>query len=158
MTNPNSGKRFPNLKAMLCGASALFVVAAPSAAFAQASCQNDFAALNAKLEKQVASLNALTGGGKKKQLDPSAACPRLRSLSATERELLAYMKKEQSWCGIPDDLIQKFTERANNTSRIAGQACKAAQQQAQMRRQAEQGGPAGAAAAAQRPRLPAGPL
>lgn len=153
MTNPNSGFA---AKGAILGGVAFLAMAFPGGAFAQsASCQNDFAALNAKLEKQVASLNALTAGGKKKQLDPSAACPRLRSLSATERELLAYMKKEQSWCGIPDDLIQKFTERADNTSRIAGQACKAAQQQAQMRKQAEQGGPA---AAAQRPRLPAGPL
>ena len=122
---------------------------------AQASCQNDFAALNKKLEAHVASLNALQKG-KKKQLDAAAACPRLRNLSGAERQLLAYMKKEQSWCNIPDELIQKFSERAANTSRIAGQACKVAAQQAQMKRQAEQGG--GGPAVDNRPKLPTGPL
>lgn len=137
--------------AAICGFSAISPVSAQSA-----SCQNDFAELNKKLEGKIASLNALSKG-KKKQLDPAAACPRLRDLAATERQLLAYMKKEQSWCGIPDDLIQKFTERANKTSRISGQACKAASMQAQMRKQAQQQA-SQPAAADQRPKLPSGPL
>lgn len=145
-----------NLAAAAALIAVLGVFSGPSPVLAQsASCQSDFAALNKKLEGQVAALNALSGG-KKKQLDPGAACPRLRNLAATERELLAYMKKEKSWCGIPDDLIEKFTERASNTSRIAGQACKAASMQSQMRKQAAQ--QAAGPAPDQRPKLPAGPL
>ncbi len=136
--------------AAICGISAIAPASAQSA-----SCQNDFAELNKKLEGKIASLNALSKG-KKKQLDPAAACPRLRDLAGTERQLLAYMKKEQSWCGIPDDLIQKFTERANNTARISGQACRAASMQSQMRKQAQQ--QAAQPVADQRPKLPSGPL
>ena len=145
-----------NLAAASAFVACLWAVQAPAPAMAQsASCQTEFANLNKKLEGHVASLNALRGG-KKKQLDAGAACPRLRNLAAAERQLLAYMKKEQSWCGIPDELIQKFTERSNNTARIAGQACKAAAMQKQMIRQQEQqaAGPAPDA----RPKLPTGPL
>lgn len=145
-----------NLAAGAALLAGVWFTSAPQPVYAQAaSCQAEFASLNKKLEGQIASLNSLTKG-KKKQLDPAAACPRLRSLAATERQLLAYMKKEKSWCGIPDDLIQKFTERSNNTARITGQACKAAAMQAQMRRQAEQQAASGPAE--QRQRLPAGPL
>ncbi len=118
------------------------------------SCQNDFQALNKKLEGQVAALNALQKG-KNKQMDPAAACPRLRNLAATERELLAFMKKEKAWCNIPDDIIETVAKRAEGTTRVAGQACKAASMQQQMRRQAQQGAQAGPDP---RPKLPSGPL
>ncbi len=141
-----------NLSAAAAFGAGLWIFSVTGPALAQsAACQADFANLNKKLEAQVESLNALSQG-KKKQLDAGAACPRLRNLAAVERELLAYMKKEQSWCGIPDDLIEKFTERAANTNRIAGQACKAAAMQKQ------QGEQASGAAPDQRPKLPAGPL
>ena len=148
----------PVLNLAAAAALLLAVTALPGAqpARAQASCQAEFAALNKKLEGHVAALNALQKG-KKKQMDAAAACPRLRNLSGAERALLAYMKKEQSWCNIPDELIQKFSERAANTARIAGQACKVAAQQAQMRRQAEQGG-GGGPQVDNRPKLPTGPL
>lgn len=120
-----------------------------------ASCQSDFQALNKKLETQVAALNALSKG-KGKQIDPSAACPRLRNLAATERELLAYMKKEKAWCNIPDDIIEAITKRSANSARIAGQACKAASMQQQMRKQAQQGAQQGGPDP--RPKLPSGPL
>ena len=132
-----------------------FLSAAGPASAQSSSCQSDFANLNKRLEAQIASINALTKG-KKKQLDPAAACPRLRNLAATERQLLAYMKKEQSWCGIPDALIVQINQRVAKTSQVAGQACKAASQQAQMRRQAQQ--QATQAVPDSRPKLPAGPL
>ncbi len=141
----------------LAAAGLLCTVAMQAApARAQSSCENDFSAINKKLEGQVAALNALTKG-KRKQVDPGAACPRLRNLSATERELLAYMKKNQSWCSIPEEVISKFTERAANTSRVAGQACKAAAMQAKMRKQAAQQS-RGGGAPDPRPRMPTGPL
>lgn len=140
--------------ALALGVSLWALYPAASATAQSSSCQNDFAVLNKKLEAQVAALNALQKG-KNKQIDPAAACPRLRNLAATERELLAYVKKEKAWCSIPDDVIETIAKRADNTSRIAGQACKAAAAQAQMRRQAQQGAQS---APDQRPRLPSGPL
>lgn len=130
-------------------------MAAITPAAAQASCQNDFALIQGKREKQIASLNALAKRAKGK-LDPVAACPRLRSLAAVEGELLAYMKKNKSWCGIPDELVAQVEKGREGTNRMAGQACKVAGQIAEMKRRAAQQG--NAAAAAQRPKLPSGPL
>ena len=145
-----------NIAAAVIFAGAIWAVSAARPASAQSgSCQTQFAELNKKLEGQVAALNALSKGAKK-QMDPAAACPRLRNLAATERELLAYLKKEKSWCNIPDDIIEAVTKRVENSSRFAGQACKAAAMQQQMQKQAAQG--AQRAAEQQRPKLPSGPL
>ena len=120
------------------------------------SCQDDFTRLNARREANVKALNAMTGGGKRK-LDPIAACPRLQSLAAAERELIAYMAKNKDWCGIPDEVLANARKSAARTGGVAAQACKVAGQVRQMRAQAERqareggGGP-------QVQRMPTGPL
>lgn len=135
---------------------ALLAGAAP--AQAQSSCQNDFAIIQGKREKQIAALNAMAKRSKGK-LDPAAACPRLRALAATENEMLDYMKKNQSWCSIPPEMIAQVEKGRTGTQNMAGQACKVAAQIAAMkRRAAQQQQQEGAAAAAARPKLPSGPL
>lgn len=120
------------------------------------SCQEDFAKLNARREANVKALNAMTGGGKRK-LDPIDACPRLQSLAAAERELIAYMTKNKDWCGIPDEVVANARKGAARTGGVAAQACKVAGQVRQMRAQAQRqareggGGP-------QVQRMPSGPL
>lgn len=148
------------LTGLFAGALALGLLplAGTMPAKAQASCQNDFALIQGKREKQIASLNAMAKRAKGK-LDPVAACPRLRSLASVEGELLAYMKKNKSWCSIPDELIAQVEKGREGTNRMAGQACKVAGQIAVMkRRAAQQAAQGNAAAAAQRPKLPSGPL
>ena len=140
-------------------ARALFLPALALAAFAAAgvtgamaqSCNDDIGAFQEKRRAQMEALNKMTKaeGGK---LDPIASCPRLRNLAAIEREMLGYMEKNQSWCSIPDQIIEQVKTGATRTSQIAGQACKIAAQARQMQQQQQQG------QAASAPALPRGPL
>lgn len=133
-------------------AAATFALFAMSVvgAYAQ-SCNDDIGALQKKRSGHLEALNKITkaNGGK---LDPVAACPRLRTLASVEREMLGYMQKNQSWCSIPEEIIEQVKTGANRTSQIAGQACKIAAQARQMQNQPGSGaGPA-------TPALPRGPL
>lgn len=140
--------------AIAAAAGAMTLLAVGEAA-AQ-SCQEDFTKLSARREANVKALNAMTGGGKRK-LDPIAACPRLQSLAAAERALIAYMEKNKDWCGIPDEVVANARKGAARTGGVAAQACKVAGQVRQMRAQAQRqareggGGP-------QVQRMPSGPL
>lgn len=130
-------------------ATAALVTLSSVGAFAQ-SCNDDIGAMQTKRNGHLAALNKITkaNGGK---LDPVAACPRLRNLAAVEREMLGYMQKNQSWCTIPEEIIEQVKTGANRTSQIAGQACKIAAQARQMQNQQSSAGPAA-------PTLPRGPL
>ncbi len=130
-------------------ATAIFVALGAAGALAQ-SCNDDIGALQTKRNVHLAALNKITkaNGGK---LDPVAACPRLRTLASVEREMLGYMQKNQSWCTIPDEIIEQVKTGAGRTSQIAGQACKIAAQARQMQNQQSSARPAA-------PALPRGPL
>ncbi len=140
----------------LAGCAAAMALAfsfSPAAAQETGDCQADIGKLQQKREAQIASLNVLTKGGKGK-LDPMAACPRLKTLAATEAQILAYMTKNQNWCQIPDAVLANVKEGHSKTSNFAGQACKVAAMARKAQQQAAQGGGAGPVA----PRLPTGPL
>lgn len=132
-------------------AAALVGFAAP--ALAQ-SCQEDFEKLSGRREAQMKALNAMTAGGKKK-LDPEAACPKLRDLAATERELLGYMTKNKDWCQIPDEALDSVKKGSARTSQVAAQACNVAAQVKKAKEAAARGETPGGPAPQ---RLPAGPL
>jgi hypothetical protein len=131
-------------------ATAAFVALSAVGAFAQ-SCNDDIGAMQVKRNGHLEALNKITKSNSGK-LDPVAACPRLRTLASLEREMLGYMQKNQSWCSIPEEIIEQVKTGANRTSQIAGQACKIAAQARQMQNQQSSG--AGPAA----PSLPRGPL
>ena len=126
---------------------------APAAA--QSSCQIDFQILT---KKRMGYINALNKDAKRRKgkLNPSTACPRLRGLAKAEAEMLSYMKKNQKWCGIPEDPIKQMEETRKKTAALAGQACKAAAQIKRMRSQARRA--QSRSASPPRPRLPSGPL
>ncbi len=122
---------------------------------ARADCGEDLGVLMKKRLADVAVLNQITKshGGK---LEPTSACPKLRSLAAAEGEVVAYMTKNKDWCSIPDDLIGKMTESRARTAGIAAKACdfavkikKMQEQQAQSVQQQQQ---------QQALKLPTGPL
>ncbi len=122
------------------------------AAFAQ-SCNDDIGKLQQKRNVHIEALNALSKAAKGK-LDPIASCPRLRSLAGVEREMLAYMEKNQSWCSIPDAVIEQVKGGGQKTAQIADQACKFAAQARKMQQQQQGQMQAGAPP----PSLPRGPL
>lgn len=127
---------------------AAFMALGATGALAQ-SCNEDIGAIQQKRNAQLEALNKMTkaNGGK---LDPVASCPRLRTLASLEREMLAYMEKNQSWCSIPEQIIEQVKTGSARTAQVAGQACKLAAQARQMQQQ-QSIAPAG-------PALPRGPL
>ncbi|WP_245504252.1 hypothetical protein [Lichenihabitans psoromatis] len=133
----------------------LAIAGTACAGAAMADCNDDFAKLMSKRMSEIGALNKISksNGGK---LDPIAACPRLKSLSAAEGEVVNYMTKNKEWCGLPDDLIEKMTASRAKTASIAVKACsfavkmkQAQQQQAQQAQQGQQ---------EQAVKLPTGPL
>ena len=117
---------------------------------ARADCQAEVGAMMKKRESAVALVNkAKAANGK---LDPIAACPRLRSLSAVESEAAAYFEKNKDWCNLPPDLVEKMTASSKRTAAFAGQACQVAVKVKQMQQQQAQQQQEMA------PKLPSGPL
>lgn len=124
---------------------------------ARADCQEDIGGFMKKRDAVIAQLNALSGsGGKKKQLDPVAACPKFKTLSGILGETVAYMEKNKDWCNLPDQLIEGAKSQRGQFSKTASQACGIAAKIKQAEKQAAEGGPMGGGPQVQR--LPAGPL
>ena len=127
-------------------------------AHAQTSCQIDFGIMQ---KQRIAEVQALNRSAKRRKgkLDPATACPRLRKLAAIERKMVKYMKDNKAWCAIPDGPIAQMTQSSKRTAITAGRACKAARNfrraKALARRQQRQ---QSQGIAAQRPKLPSGPL
>src|ERR1700730_2294215 len=84
-------------------------------------CNQDIGALTKKRQGILDQLNKLAQGGKK-QLDPVAACPKLRALVAAERELLAYLTKNKDWCRLPDVEFKNIPEISSKSSKVPYQA------------------------------------
>ncbi len=127
---------------------------------ARADCQEDIAKFMKQRDAVISQLNAMAGGGKKKkQLDPAAACPKFRSLTAILNQTVAYFEKNKDWCGVPDQVVDGARKQRAQFASTAGQACgiaaKIAKMKAQAAREAQEGGPMGRP---QAQRLPAGPL
>jgi hypothetical protein len=115
-------------------------------------CNQDIGALTKKRQGIIDQLNQLAQGGKK-QLDPVAACPKLRALVAAEHELLAYLTKNKDWCAVPDEAFQNISASTSKSGKVANQACTVA---AKMKKAQEQ--QASGALNVPQPKLPAGPL
>ncbi len=141
-------KRIGAARKALLAAAGLFLLSGGAYA---GDCNEDIGKLSQKRQGIIDELNHLAQGGKK-QLDPIASCPKLRSLVAAERELVAYLTKNKDWCQVPDEALKNVTASAGNTSKIANKACTVAEQMKKVQEQQA----AGALNAQQK--LPAGPL
>jgi hypothetical protein len=116
-----------------------------------AGCEADLSGLQTKYQAQVAILNKMVS--KTKKLDPVTSCPKLKGLVAIDSQVVAYMKKNKTWCGIPDEMLGQIDTRRSKDASYATQACTIAEQvrKAQSQQAAGVGAP-------QPTRLPAGPL
>jgi hypothetical protein len=119
---------------------------------ALADCNEDIANLTQKRQAIIEQLNRLSKGAKN-ELDPVAACPKLRALVAAEKALITYLTKNKEWCAVPDEALSNISAGSAKSSAIANQACKVA---AQMKKAQEQ--QANDALNAPVQRLPSGPL
>lgn len=133
--------------------SLLTLLVAPSGAYAQQSCQEDFQKLS---EKRMAGIQALNNLGKagKGKMDPMAACPAAKRLVGIETEMMNYMTKNKEWCNIPDNIVDNFKEARGKTQNFASQACAVAAKAKKM--QEDQAAAGGGMMAP--PKLPSGPL
>jgi hypothetical protein len=114
-------------------------------------CNDDIGNLTKKRQAIIDQLNHLAKGGKN-QLDPIAACPKLRALVAAEHELVGYLTKNKDWCAIPDEALQNISASTAKSGGVANQACAAAAQMKKAQQQQATG------AAPQGQKLPTGPL
>ncbi|WP_026607532.1 hypothetical protein [Methylocapsa acidiphila] len=131
--------------------AALIACLISGAAFA-GDCNEDIANLTKKRQAIIDQLNQLSKGGKS-QLDPIAACPKLRSLVSAERDLVSYLTKNKDWCAVPDQALENISASSSKTGGVANQACAAA---AQMKKAQQQQATGAGGAPAQK--LPTGPL
>ena len=143
---PSALRWFP-----LAAALALVPVATP----AFADCQEEMGKIMAERQTLINSLNKLSGGGK--QLEPMAACPKLRGLAAADGKLVSYLEKNKDWCNIPDNFVDNAKAGRDKSATFAAKACKVAAQVEKMKQQQAAGG-GNAMGGPQVQRLPAGPL
>lgn len=114
-------------------------------------CNEDIGKLTKKRQAIIDQLNQLAKGTKN-QLDPVAACPKLRALVVAEQELVSYLNKNKEWCAIPEEAFQNISASSAKSSGVAKQACAAAEQMKKAQQQQATGlnGP--------QQKLPSGPL
>jgi hypothetical protein len=148
-----TARRIPSLARIAVVPAVLALVLAFGGTASAADCNEEIANLTKKRQSFIDQLNQLAKGGKK-QLDPITSCPKLKSLAAAERDLVAYLTKNKDWCNVPDDALQNLSKGSAKTGEVANQACKVADQMKKAQEQQASGG-AGQPPA---PKLPSGPL
>lgn len=125
----------------LAGFTAVALAAAllPLPAQAQsASCQELGTHLTER-KSLVESIQKL-GGGKGKPIDAKAACSAFGKLVANGTTTLKWAESNKDWCQIPDQFVEGIKTDHEKVTKIRGQACTAAAKQAEMQKNAAQGG------------------
>jgi len=120
------------------------------ASVALADCGADVQKMTQDRMVAMKAINDTVVAAKGKQMDAGVFCAKSQPLLTIENKLIAYMVKNQDWCGIPEPIINQLKEAHNKSASFASKACKVAEQQ----KKAQESG----AAANAPPPLPAGPL
>ncbi len=148
MTEASAARWLPILSAV-----AFLGAAAP----AFADCQEELGKIMGERQGLIDSLNKMNKGGKG-QLDPIAACPKLRSLATAENKVVSYLEKNKDWCNVPDNFLENAKAGRAKSVSFAAKACQVAAQVQKMKQQAQQAAQNGGTGGPQVQRLPAGPL
>ncbi len=117
-------------------AAGLAMSAAP--ALAQASGCEAGQKILAERQSLIQQINKLTEGGKKKKLDPRAACSVFTKLVTNGNAGEKWMTDNKDWCQIPDQVVEGFAKDHKASQNIKGQACQAAAKMAEMEKRAKQ--------------------
>jgi adenine-specific DNA methylase len=113
-----------------------FFISAP--AFAQSSACQEGQKILQERQGLVQQINKLTAGGKKKQIDPRAACSVFTKLVTNGNAGQKWMTENKDWCQIPDQVVEGFSKDHKQSESIKGQACQAAAKMAEMEKRAKQ--------------------
>ena len=127
-----------HIRSLLTAAFAAAGVFAAAPAFAQASSCQDAQKFLGDRQNIIQQLGKLGGGGKKKQVDPRAACPLFTKLVANGEVGLKWIEANKAWCQVPDQFADSFKQDHGRAVEMKGQACKAAAKIAEMEKQARQ--------------------
>lgn len=111
-------------------------MAAPASA--QSSACQDGQKILMERQNLVKQVQALTGGGKKKQIDPRAACTIFTKLVTNGNAGSKWMTDNKDWCQIPDQVVENFSQDHKRAQDFKGQACGAAAKMAEMEKKAKQ--------------------
>jgi hypothetical protein len=132
------------LSAVALAAHAMPVAAMP------ASCQADFQKYTGERQAAVDRINAFN----KKRPTAKAACGAFGNLTGAEARLIKWMTENKEWCQVPDAFFDQIKQAAGQTTKVRGQVCAAAKQEAQGAGAAPRGAPPPGAGV----RLPQGAL
>jgi hypothetical protein len=117
-------------------AAAGVLVAAP--AFAQSSNCQDAQKFLGERQSLIQQINKLGGEGKKKTIDPRAACGIFTKLVNNGDAGVKWLTANKEWCQVPEQFATGFTDDHKRALDMKGKACAAAAKVAQMEKQAKQ--------------------
>lgn len=117
-------------------AAAGVFMAAP--AFAQSSNCQDAQKFLGERQTLIQQINKLGGEGKKKTIDPRAACGIFTKLVTNGDAGVKWIAANKDWCQVPDQFATGFTEDHKRAVEMKGKACTAAAKVTQMQKQAQQ--------------------
>lgn len=130
-------------RVLLFTAALLSGAAGSSAALAQAAAGcGDIQPMLSQRKTIGDRITAATSGGKK-QIDAKRACTDFGALVSNGQTLLKWVDANRDWCQIPEGFVTGIREDHGRATKIRGQACGAAAKQAQMEKQARDGGSGG---------------
>jgi len=135
----------PHIRPTFLAALAALGIFASAPASAQSSACQDGQKILLERQEIIKQVTALTGGGKKKQIDPRAACTVFGKLVTNGDAGLKWMTTNKDWCQVPDQVFENFQQDHKRAQTFKGQACGAAAKLAEMekrtKQQAQQGAP-----------------
>lgn len=127
-----------HIRPTLVAALAAVGIFASAPAFAQSSACQDGQKILLERQSLVKQVTALTGGGKKKQIDPRAACTVFGKLVNNGDAGLKWMTTNKDWCQVPDQVLENFEKDHKRAQSFKSQACGAAAKMAEMEKRAKQ--------------------
>lgn len=134
-----------HIRPTVLAALAALGIFASAPTFAQSSVCQDGQKILLERQSIIKQINGLTGGGKKKQVDPRSACKVFGKLVTNGNSGLKWMTTNKDWCQVPDQVVENFQKDHKRAETFKSQACGAAAKMAEMekraKQQAQQGAP-----------------
>lgn len=117
------GESMPRSRALFASLFApLAVLSAVAGARAQgAPCQNEIMPLRQEMEKTGMSVKAAID----RKAERSEICNQVKRFASTEAKFVKYIEDNQSWCGIPPEIVNQVKTQHTNTLGLRQKACAA---------------------------------
>jgi hypothetical protein len=125
------------IRSHLAAAFAVAGVFVAGPAFAQASGCGDAQKFLTERQSLIQQINKLGGNGKKKTIDPRAACGIFTKLVSNGSVGLKWLESNKVWCQVPDEFAKGLEEDHKRAVEMKSKACSAAAKVAEMEKQAK---------------------